>query len=606
MRNAETILLIIRNRGERSLPLENIYRQLFNRELYLCAYSRLYRNKGAMTPGSTNETVDAMSLEKIDNIIEQLRYERYRWTPVRRVMIPKRSRPRKHRPLGLPTWSDKLLQEVIRSILDAYYEVQFSKHSHGFRSQRGCHTALVEIRKYWTGVKWFIEGDISKCFESINHKKLLSILGKTFHDNRFLRLLNNLLKAGYLENWKYNKTLSGVPQGSIVGPILSNIYLNALDQFIETKLLPMYTQGKRRKRNRAYDCLLSAAQARRNSEKWEEAKLLRKQAQKMPASDPQDPDFKRLRYVRYADDWLLGFTGSREEAEKIKCTISEFLLNELKLAISEEKTLITHARTEAARFLGYEIITLHDDTKQETKRHRRNINGVIGLRIPVNTLKDRLKKYMRGGKPCHLNGIIHDSDYSIVAQYQAEYRGFIQYYLMAYNAHRLWQLHYVMKYSLARTLARKHQTSATKMIRKYQTTIQTPHGTLKVLEVKYERGKDKKPLIARFGGIELRWNKQAILNDQPQKVHNNRTELLQRLLREKCELCDSMNKCEVHHIRKLADLKKEGQKEKPLWIVRMASRQRKTLVVCRECHKNIHSGKSLSHFLTEQNHWRAV
>lgn len=216
MRNAETILGIIHNRGERQLPLENIYRQLFNRDLYLRAYNRLYRNNGAMTKGATNETVDAMSLEKIDTIIEQLRYERYRWTPVRRVMIPKASQKgKKYRPLGLPTWSDKLLQEVIRFILEAYYDIQFSRHSHGFRPQRGCHTALSEIQKHWGGTKWYIEGDISKCFEKVNHQKLLSIMNRNLHDSRFLRLINNLLKAGYLENWKYNQTLSGVPQGSL-------------------------------------------------------------------------------------------------------------------------------------------------------------------------------------------------------------------------------------------------------------------------------------------------------------------------------------------------------------------------------------------------------
>jgi group II intron reverse transcriptase/maturase len=339
MRNAETIFGIIRNRGERGVPVENVYRQLFNRELYLHAYSRLYGNDGAMTPGTTNETVDGMSLEKVDNIIEKLRYEKYRWTPVRRVMIPKLSQPGKYRSLGLPTWSDKLFQEVIRSILEAYYEPQFSRHSHGFRAQRGCHTALREIQKHWRGVKWFIEGDISKCFDSMDHNILLSILNRNFHDNRFLRLISNLFKAGYMENWKYNATLSGVPQGSIVGPIFSNIYLNEFDQFVESRLLPTYNQGNRRKRNSLYDNLISNAYAKRTVGKYEEAKLLRKAAQQMPSFDPQDPDFRRLWYVRYADDWLLGFIGTQEEAEAIKCKISKFLLDELKLELSLTKTL---------------------------------------------------------------------------------------------------------------------------------------------------------------------------------------------------------------------------------------------------------------------------
>ena len=196
--------------------MEDIYRQLFNRDLFLRAYGRIYRNDGAMTPGATPETVDAMSLEKIDAIIGVLRQERYRWTPVRRTYIPKKSG--KLRPLGIPTWSDKLLQEVVRSLLNAYYEPQFSPHSHGFRPHRGCHTALGEVTKHWRGVKWFIEGDISQCFDRIDHPVLLSILNEKLHDQRFLRLLANLLDAGYLEDWNYHATLSGSPQGGIVTP----------------------------------------------------------------------------------------------------------------------------------------------------------------------------------------------------------------------------------------------------------------------------------------------------------------------------------------------------------------------------------------------------
>ena len=227
MRKAETILAIIRKRGQHQLPVQDIYRLLYQRDLYLQAYGKLYRNKGAMTEGSTPETVDAMSLEKIDTIITLLRNERYRWTPVRRVYVPKKNG--KLRPLGLPTWSDKLLQQVVNMILEAYYEPQFSKYSHGFRPKRGCHTALLEVMQKGKGSKWFIEGDLCACFDKINHKILLNILAENFHDNRFIRLISALLKAGYLEDWKFNNTFSGVPQGSICGPILSNIVLDRLE-----------------------------------------------------------------------------------------------------------------------------------------------------------------------------------------------------------------------------------------------------------------------------------------------------------------------------------------------------------------------------------------
>jgi len=229
MRSAETVLGIIRERGRRGLPLEDVYRQLFNPLLFLRAYGRIARNAGALTPGSTAETVDGMSLEKIRAIIALLRQERYRWRPVRRTFIAKKGTLKK-RPLGLPTWSDKLLQEVVRSILEAYYEPQFSSRSHGFRPNRGCHTALTEVRQHGTGTRWFIEGDIAQCFDRLDHQVLLAILRERIHDNRFLRLIVQLLKAGYLEDWRFNRTLSGTPQGGVVRPILANVYLERLEQ----------------------------------------------------------------------------------------------------------------------------------------------------------------------------------------------------------------------------------------------------------------------------------------------------------------------------------------------------------------------------------------
>jgi group II intron reverse transcriptase/maturase len=431
MRNAETILDIIRERGRRKLPLEDIYRQLYNRDLYLRAYSRLYRNHGAMTPGATNETVDGMTLTKIEAIITTLREERYRWTPVRRTQIPKKSG--KLRMLGLPTWSDKLLQEVIRSLLETYYEPQFSQHSHGFRTGRGCHSALEEITRHWRGVKWYVEGDISRCFDSLDHEVMLSILQEKLHDNRFLRLLSNLLKAGYLEDWKYHDGLSGVPQGSVVGPILSNIYLDRLDQFVETVLLPVHNRGDRRRPYQPYMALLNRARRKRMAGEREEARKLRQQAQKMPSRDPNDPNFRRLWYCRYADDWLLGFSGPREEAEQIKAQVAEFLRDQLKLELSQEKTLITHARTEAARFLGYEIISQDADDKHCRRVKRRSINGAPGLKVPVDVIRAKCSKYMKRGKPIQRAERLSDSDFTIVAQYQAEYRGIVQYYLRAFR-----------------------------------------------------------------------------------------------------------------------------------------------------------------------------
>ncbi len=222
MQDTTTLLSIIQKRGTRGLPLRNVYRMLYNQNLSLTAYGKLYPNTGAMTQGATPETVDGMSLAKIDRIITLLRQERYRWTPVRRVHIPKAAG--KTRPLGIPTWSDKLLQEVIRLILDAFYEPQFDHRSHGFRPRRGCHTALAEVQRIWTGTRWFIEGDIAQYFDSIDHDIVLNQLRSRIHDNRFLELVRRLVQAGYLDEWRFHKTMSGTPQGGIVSPILANIY----------------------------------------------------------------------------------------------------------------------------------------------------------------------------------------------------------------------------------------------------------------------------------------------------------------------------------------------------------------------------------------------
>jgi group II intron reverse transcriptase/maturase len=314
------------------------------------AYGRIYSNEGAMTPGPTQETADGMTMEKIEAIIDAMRHERYHFSPVRRVYIPKKSG--KLRPLGLPSWSDKLVGEVVRLLLEAYYEPQFSDRSHGFRPGRGCHTALREIANAWTGTTWFIEGDISDCFGSLDHEIMIKILSEKIHDGRFLRLIGNMLSAGYLEDWRWNATLSGAPQGGVVSPILSNIYLHKLDNYVETVLIPQCTRGMSRKRNPAYIKVERRVVYARRRGYRNTTRMLRQELRRLPAGDPCDPDFRRLRYSRYADDHLLGFIGPKAEAEKIKAQLAEFLRDELKLELSAEKTLITHARSRAARYPG--------------------------------------------------------------------------------------------------------------------------------------------------------------------------------------------------------------------------------------------------------------
>ncbi len=589
MRSAATVLNVIRERGRRGLPLERLYRQLFNPQLFLLAYGRIYANKGSMTPGVTPETVDGMSQAKIEAIIDVLRQERYRWRPVRRIYIDKKGSSKK-RPLGLPTWSDKLVAEVVRLLLEAYYDVQFSDRSHGFRPGRGCHTALREVVEVWKGTHWFIEGDISNCFGSLDHAIMTSILAEKIHDGRFLRLVSNMLMAGYLEDWRWHATLSGAPQGGIASPVMSNIYLDRLDTFVEQTLLPEYNRGDRRRRNRAYEVVDDQiAKARWHGDRAA-VRMLVQRRRRLPSQDPNDPDYRRLRYVRYCDDWLLGFAGPRHEAEQIKTRIAAFLRDQLKLELSESKTLITHAASQAARFLGYEIRTQLTDTK--LTKGRRAVNGAIGLFVPRDVIRQKCANYMREGQPAQHGQLLHDQDFTIVAKYAAEYRGLVQYYLLAQDVFRLERLRWVMETSMLKTLAGKHRSSVTKMAAKYKTIIDTPAGKRTCFQVTVPRDHGRKPLVARFGGIPLKRQRNAVLTDlTPVMASTKRNELIHRLLADCCELCGSRTSIEVHHVRKLADLNRHDRPDRPAWVHLMAKRRRKTLVICRTCHEDIHAGR---------------
>jgi group II intron reverse transcriptase/maturase len=448
MQSADTVLGVLRERGRRGLPCDELYRQLFNPQLYLLAYGRIYSNKGAMTPGVTGETVDGMSVGKIESIIDAMRHERYRFSPVRRIYIPKKNG--KLRPLGLPSWSDKLVGEVVRLLLEAYYEPGFSDRSYGFRPGRGCHTALRDVADTWTGTTWFIEADISDCFGSLDHQVMIDVLAENIRDNRFLRLVRNMLTAGYLEDWVWGSTHSGVPQGGVASPILSNLYLHRLDAFVETVLIPHYTQGVRRASNWEYKRVASAITRARTRGDRARVRELRKRLRRLPSLDPKDPRYRRLRYARYADDHLLGFVGPKAEAVEIKQRLAEFLRDNLKLELSREKTLITHARTGAAKFLGYEITVQHSDHR--VTKGRRSVNGVIRLRVPTEVIKAKCAPYLKRGKPATRGPRVNDGEFDIVATYGAEYRGIVQYYLLAGDVHRLNRLEGVMKTSMLKTL----------------------------------------------------------------------------------------------------------------------------------------------------------
>jgi group II intron reverse transcriptase/maturase len=584
MQDAGTVLAVLRERGRKGLPCDELYRQMFNQDLYLLAYGNLYANQGAMTPGAGSETADGMSEAKIGQIIELMRAERYRFAPARRVYIPKKNG--KLRPLGLPSWSDKLVGEVVRLLLEAYYEPRFSGRSHGFRKRRGCHTALREIHETWTGTVWFIEGDIADCFGSFDHEVMLSILAEEIRDNRFLRLIRNMLKAGYLEEWEYHDSLSGTPQGGVVSPVLSNIYLHKLDEFVERELIPQYTRGARRRKDSRWEKVNNRRRSARQRSDRAQARELARQMRALPARDPMDPGYRRLRYIRYADDHLLGFAGPKAEAEQIKVKLAAFLREELKLELNASKTLITHARTSAARFLGYQISVWHCDTK--LTNGRRSANGGIVLRVPKDVITAKSAPYRRRGKPWHRSRLQNLDDFDIVRVYGAEYRGIVNYYRLAWDVWRLSVLRWNAETSMLKTLAAKHRSTVSTMAARHKAKIITADGPRTCFEARIRR-QGKPDLVARFGGIPLKRDRRAVIHDPaPVPVLPPYKELIYRLRKRWCELCEHGATVAVHHVARLDQLGKPGPGQ-PAWAALMAKMRRKTLIVCAGCHSYIHA-----------------
>lgn len=585
MRNAQEYLKLVRNRGERRLELKRVYRHLQNRELFLLAYAKLYANDGALTPGiDPKDTVDEMSLKRIDTIIEALRRGNYKWKPVRRTYIPKQKG--QQRPLGIANWNDKLVQEAIRMIFSAYYEPQFSETSHGFRPGRGCHTALRSIRHYWKGTKWFIEGDIEKCFDKIGHQELLTAIRRKIKDQRLIKLLKGMLKAGYMEDWHYQRTYSGVPQGNVISPLLTNIFLHELDTYIETTLIPEYTDGYRRRANPEYNRQCRAIYQAKAKQEHQRYHQLVKERRKLPSKDTHDPNYRRLRYCRYADDILLGFIGTKAEAVEIKQKIGTYLTS-IGLTLSATKTLITHATKDRARFLGYDVYMAHGDSR--LCRKRRSINGSPMFSVPSEIVRTWKRRYMRYGKPYHRTELLDNSDYDIVLAYNLEFQGLANYYTLAHDvAKKLYPVKWVYLQSLVKTLAAKHKRKATWVYRKYYHTLN--NGRKAIIVTVPREGKT--PLITRFGAKPIRFKKQSVIDDVKHQLLPTRNELTKRLLANQCELCDSTVNVNVHHIRKLKDLKRRyaGRTKPPEWVIRMSEKRRKTLVVCAKCHQAIHNG----------------
>lgn len=575
-----------------------LYRYLLREDIYMNAYKNLYANNGAATKGIDDDTADGFSLEYIQKIISDIKDQTYKPKPVRRMYIPKKNG--KMRPLGIPSFRDKLVQEAIRQILEAIYEPVFSDTSHGFRPARSCHTALSQIAKEFRSVKWFVEGDIKGCFDNIAHKKLLEILSYKIKDTKFINLIGRFLKAGYLEQWKHHNTYSGTPQGGILSPILANIYLNELDiKMAEMKRI--FDKSSKQNCSTVYGSLTGKMNRLKRKikdnpnspyrQEWIDTfKQMQKQRYKLPYQDHTD---KKIVYVRYADDFLIGISGTKEEASWFKQQIKEWLMEHLQLELSDEKTKITHS-SEPARFLGYDVAVRRNQQLKGKQNgvKQRTLNNSVELTIP---LKEKIEAFLfekkavcqdKAGKlkPRANNHLLHLTELEIVDTYNAQSRGICNYYSLASNFAKLNYFVYLMEYSCLKTLAKKHKSSVAKTIDKYRCgkTWAIPYTTKKGMKMKeILKFKDCKRTSCFKDANSLD------IDSIKTKYHNtNVNSLDSRLRAEKCELCgkdDKDSKYEIHHVNKVKNLK-----GKALWEKVMIARRRKTLVVCKECHIKIH------------------
>lgn len=597
MRNSENVLNSLAGHSQNpNYKFERLYRLLFNENLYALAYQMMSKKTGNMTKGTDGKTISGLSIKRIQSIIDKLRDESYHPHPAKRIYIPKKNG--KQRPLGIPSFEDKLVQKVIQMILESIYEGSFEKCSHGFRPHRSCHTAMASIMEGFDGTRWFVEGDIKGFFDNIDHDIMIAILSERIADERFLRLIRKFLNAGYLEKWTFHKTFSGTPQGGIISPILANIYLDKLDKYV-VEYISKFNKGDKRKRNPEYKRissrkdkrvkkLKSEEDAEKRSILIEEIKFHHKEMQKLPATLDMDEDFRRMRYVRYADDFLIGVIGSREDCVTIKEDIKKFLLDKLKLELSDEKTLITHGH-DHAKFLGYEVtIRKSEKTRKGSKGlPKRSLDHKTVVLLPLEVMKDKLMEY-KAMKIIVENGkekwestsrpyLRSNDDLEILNRYNSEIRGIYNYYCIANNVSILNSFYQIMKESLYKTFSSKYESTVRKIINSYTRD--------KIFIVQYEDNKGKKHERELYhGGFGRR--KDARIDDAdnlPSYRGMQRTSLMERLKARECEYCGATDDLRMIHVRKLKDLK--GKHE---WEKLMIARRRKTIAVCESCYRRIH------------------
>jgi nicotine oxidoreductase len=557
----------------------NLYNLISSVDILKLAYENLKSKPGNLTPGIKPETLDGISIEKLEKLSEKLKSEKFQFSAGRRIYIPKSGKSNKTRPLMIAPPLDKLVQEGIRLILNAIYEPIFLESSHGFRPNKSCHTALKYINQKFQGCNWLIEGDISKCFDSIDHHKLMNLVETKIKDRKFTRLIWKSIRAGHFEFKIYQANIAGTPQGSIISPILANIYLHQFDCFIK-KLQENFNIGKENRRLPSYNKLdYEMNKAKKNGDMKLVLKLA-KEKRKLPYANFSDPSYKCLCYVRYADDWIIGVKGTTKEVKEIRDLVKLYLSN-LKLELNETKTKITNVNSDYASFLGVKIIRakhvkyIRISKTSSIKRNPRRLR----LLAPLVSIIKKLSEagFMSKGKSSPKYVWMHLDHPEILYLYNSIVRGYLNYYSFVNNFGNLTStIIHILKSSCAKLLA-------TKFSLKTQAKVYQKFGK----NLTYEYRKNGKVKKVSFIEVEYKTTLKFLINDTP--VINNLYgyKSITTLENLSCSTCGSTYRVEMHHVRKLKDLNPKLSLVNKLMI----KKKRKQIALCRECHMNLHRRK---------------
>jgi len=600
LRNPIEVLKHLENHARsQDYKYNRLYRNLYNPDFYLLAYKNIATSQGSMTTGADGLTLDDMSMARIERIIAALKDHSYQPNPTRRTYIAKKNNPAKKRPLGIPSTDDRLVQEIIRMILEAIYEPTFSRYSHGFRPHRSCHTALLQIQTCFHSAKWIVEGDIKACFDSFDHHVLIDLLRKRIADEYFISLMWKFLRAGYMEQWTYHDTYTGTPQGSGMSPILANIYLSELDRFMEE-----YKQDFDRAPQRA-----RKPSQEYNRVKWRYTTCKEKLAQEHSVENIRafkaaqkaqlatlyypaiDPSFMKIQYNRYADDFIIGVIGSKDDAERVKADVKEFLQSKLKLTLSDEKTKVTHSG-ELVRYLGYDLTVARDYSAKRDEKGvlRRFWYGAVKLYVPREKWIGKLQEYKafkivkdadgtERWKPLHRGFLMHRPEIDIISKYNSEIRGIYNFYRLAHNVSVLNKFAHIMERSMLKTFAAKGDTTINKIRKKHE------RDGIFGVDYTNKAGKQRCEFY-HDGFVRKEEAAPASVDILPQhRKYVKPNSFAARLKAGVCELCGIQTKdIRIHMVRTLKEL--TGKTEAELLMMK---RRRKSLALCPACHGKEHA-----------------